>query len=85
MCCMAVVELIEWLNMSMVGVIMTVAFSSLLLSDTVVLNQFGFVLVTATLIDSCIVRALLVPALMFCAVEWNWWPGKMPPVALRIE
>lgn len=57
---------------------MTVAFSSLLLSDTAVLNQFGFVLVAASVADTFIVRTLLVPALMFFAVESNWFPGKVP-------
>jgi len=61
------------------GVIMTVAFSSLLLSDTAVLNQFGFVLVAASIADTFIVRTLLVPALMFFAVDSNWYPGKVPP------
>ena len=60
------------------GIIMTIAFSSLLLSKTVVLNQFGFILVSASLIDTFLVRTLLVPSLMFIAVETNWWPGKMP-------
>merc|ERR1712166_950212 len=59
------------------GIIMTIAFSSLLLSKTVVLNQFGFILVSASLIDTFLVRTLLVPSLMFIAVETNWWPGKM--------
>jgi hypothetical protein len=58
---------------------MAIAFSSLLLSDTYVLNQFGFVLVAASLVDTFIVRTLFVPALMFLAVDSNWWPGKMPP------
>lgn len=60
------------------GVLMTVAFSSLLLSSTAVLNQFGFVLVVASLIDTFVVRTLLVPALMFCVVDANWWPGRVP-------
>lgn len=44
-----------------------------------VLNQFGFVLVAASLVDTFLVRTLFVPALMFLAVESNWWPGAMPP------
>ena len=31
------------------------------------------------IIDTFIVRLFLVPALMFCAVDWNWWPGRLPP------
>ena len=46
----------------------------LLLSDTPVLNQFGFILVAASLVDTFVVRTLLVPALMFFAVDWNRWP-----------
>ena len=61
------------------GMIMTIAFSSLLLSDITVLNQFGFILVAASLVDTFITRTLLVPALMFIAVESNWWPGRVPP------
>ena len=44
-----------------------------------VLNQFGFVLVAASLVDTFLVRTLFVPALMFLAVDSNWWPGAMPP------
>jgi uncharacterized membrane protein YdfJ with MMPL/SSD domain len=40
-----------------------------------VLNQFGFVLVAASLVDTFLVRTLFVPALMFLAVDSNWWPG----------
>ncbi len=41
------------------GVIMAIAFTSLLMSDTYVLNQFGFVLVCASVVDTFIVRCLL--------------------------
>ena len=67
------------------GLIMTIAFSSLLLADLTVLNQFGFVLVTASIVDTFLVRALLVPALMFFAVDKNWWPGTMPPPVLTFD
>ena len=60
------------------GVIMSIAFSSLLLSETAVLNEWGFMLLAPCLYDTFIVRTLIVPALLFCAVEANWWPGKMP-------
>jgi RND superfamily putative drug exporter len=60
------------------GLIMTIAFSSLLASSTAVLNQWGFMLVVASLYDTFVVRTLLVPALMFCFVEANWWPGRVP-------
>lgn len=61
------------------GVIMCAAFSALLLSGETVLNQFGYVLVSAAVIDTFIVRTFFVPALLHTGVEWNWWPGKPPP------
>jgi putative drug exporter of the RND superfamily len=61
------------------GIIMTIAFSSLMLADVTVLNQFGFILVTASLADTFVVRTMLVPALLGFFPETNWWPGKVPP------
>ena len=76
------------------GLIMTIAFSSLLLSSTTVLNQWGFMLVVASLYDTFVVRASIVPSLMFAFVEANWWPGRVPaplravdgaPVSLHVN
>ena len=57
---------------------MTIAFSSMLLSATTVLNQWGLMLVATSLIDTFVVRSVLVPSLMFLFVDFNWWPGRMP-------
>ena len=65
------------------GLIMTVAFSSMLLSVTTVLNQWGLMLVATSLIDTFLVRSVLVPCLMFSFVEYNWWPGRMPMPTLH--
>jgi uncharacterized membrane protein YdfJ with MMPL/SSD domain len=35
-------------------------------------------LVATSLIDTFLVRSVLVPSLMFSFVEHNWWPGRMP-------
>ena len=59
--------------------------SSLLLSSTTVLNQWGFMLVVASLYDTFVVRSLIVPSLLFCFVEANWWPGRVPPPARDID
>lgn len=62
------------------GVIMSAAFSALLLSNEYVLNQFGCVLVVSSVIDTFLVRAIFVPALMFLGGDkFIWWPGS-PPV-----
>ncbi|MHA1347373.1 MAG: MMPL family transporter [Candidatus Heimdallarchaeaceae archaeon] len=63
---------------SFAGIIMAIAFSGLLLSKEMVLNQFGFMLCIAVLVDTFIVRTILVPAIMSVAEKWNWWPSKKP-------
>jgi RND superfamily putative drug exporter len=37
------------------------------------LQQLGFGLAAAVLLDATIVRALLVPAAMAVLGRWNWW------------
>jgi uncharacterized membrane protein YdfJ with MMPL/SSD domain len=61
------------------GVIMFIAFAGLMLSKEMVLNQYGFMLSFAVLVDTFVVRTLLVPAIMQLAGPINWWPGVMPP------
>ena len=63
---------------SYAGIIMAIAFSGLMLSKEMVLNQFGFMLCIAVLIDTFIIRTILVPAIMAVAAKWNWWPKKVP-------
>lgn len=60
------------------GIIMAIAFGGLLFSKLMVLDQFGFFLCVAVLVDTFIVRTLLVPALLHLAGPLNWWPGKVP-------
>ena len=63
------------------GVIMAIAFSGLLLSTEAVLNQLAFLLVLAVLVDTFIVRSMLVPAIMSALGKLNWWPQKFKPRA----
>lgn len=62
------------------GLIMALAFSGLMCSPKLMLQQFGFILIVSVLLDAFVVRTVLVPALMLSAGELNWWPHKMPPV-----
>ena len=52
--------------------IMSLAFSGLLFSTKLLLNQMGLLLVTSVLLDTFVVRTILVPALMLAADGWNW-------------
>jgi RND superfamily putative drug exporter len=55
------------------GLIMFAAFMGFVAGSIVGLQQFGFALASAILIDVTIVRALLVPSAMALFGRWNWW------------
>eukprot|EP00052_Salpingoeca_macrocollata_P014159 m.110734 g.110734 ORF g.110734 m.110734 type:complete len:873 (+) comp19202_c0_seq2:701-3319(+) len=63
---------------SFAGLIMAVAFGGLLFSSETVLNQLSFFLTFAVLIDTLVIRTILVPALMTMLGRANWWPAHMP-------
>jgi uncharacterized membrane protein YdfJ with MMPL/SSD domain len=60
------------------GLIMFAAFMGFVAGSIVGLQQFGFGLAAAIIIDVTIIRALLVPAAMKLFGRWNWWlPGSV--------
>lgn len=65
---------------SMAGIIMAVAFLGLVLTSSPMLNQAGFLLVVAVLLDTFVVRPFMTPALMAILGRWNWWPHKVTHV-----
>ena len=67
------------------GIIMFAAFMGFVAGSLVGLQQFGFGLAAAILIDVTIIRALLVPSVMKLFGRWNWWlPERVAKVA-RVE
>jgi RND superfamily putative drug exporter len=63
------------------GAVMFAAFFGFVAGSVVGLQQFGFGLAAAILIDVTIVRALLVPSVMKLMGRWNWW---LPPGLARL-
>jgi uncharacterized membrane protein YdfJ with MMPL/SSD domain len=63
------------------GLVMFAAFMGFVAGSVVGLQQFGFGLATAILLDVTIVRALLVPSAMELFGRWNWW---LPPNVARV-
>jgi putative drug exporter of the RND superfamily len=55
------------------GLVMFAAFMGFVAGSIVGLQQFGFGLAIAILLDVTIVRALLVPSAMKLFGRWNWW------------
>jgi len=63
------------------GLIMIVVFGSFALTDVLVVKEIGFGLAIAVLLDTTVVRLVLVPATMQLMGERNWW---MPRALDRI-
>jgi putative drug exporter of the RND superfamily len=55
------------------GLVMFAAFMGFVAGSIVGLQQFGFGLAAAIILDVTIVRALLVPSAMALFGRWNWW------------
>jgi len=55
------------------ALIMVAVFSGFALGDMVPLQQLGFGLAVAVLVDATIVRSVLVPASMTLLGKWNWY------------
>jgi putative drug exporter of the RND superfamily len=68
-------------------VIMVAVFAGFAAGRLAALQQMGFGLAVAVLIDATLVRSVLVPAAMRLLGKWNWylprWLGWLPQ--LRIE
>ena len=67
------------------GVIMTISFGGLLVPKILVVNQYGFALFVGVLIDTFVIRPIVVPAILSASpreAQWNWAPHRMPAPAL---
>jgi len=72
------------------GIIMAVAFSGLLMSGELLLNQTAFILVAAVLIDTFVVRTILVPTMMglvskLIGTKYSWYPRQFKGDGRSIE
>jgi RND superfamily putative drug exporter len=58
------------------GIILAGTFATLAASSLPVMYQIGVPIAIGVLIDTFIVRALLVPSLATLAGRWSWWPSR---------
>jgi RND superfamily putative drug exporter len=58
------------------GIILAGTFAALLASPLGGLVQFGFAATAGILIDTFIVRSLLVPSIAVIVGKWSWWPSR---------
>ena len=67
------------------ALIMVAAFSGFLAGRIPGLQQLGFGLAVAVLLDATVVRALLVPAAMAVLGRWNWWLPRRIARLARVD
>jgi RND superfamily putative drug exporter len=60
------------------GVILAGTFASMMTGEILGLAQLGFAVAVGVLIDTFVVRTVLVPALTTLFGRWAWWPGGVP-------
>ncbi len=60
------------------GIILAGTFAALTVSSIKMLFQIGVAIAIGVLVDTFIVRTLLVPAVAALLDRWNWWPSRIP-------
>ncbi len=72
----AIVRAVEFTGPIVTGaaLVLAMAFASLALSRLYILKQAALAVASSVIIDSFIVRPLLVPAIIVLLGKWNWWP-----------
>lgn len=76
----AVVDAVDWTGgiITALALIMAGAFGSIMLSSNAMLQEFGFALFLAVLLDAMVVRTYIVPAAIVLMGKWAWWaPGRL--------
>merc|ERR1712146_223274 len=64
-------------TISFAGLIMFLSFGGMIFSDVMMMKLFGFISTIAVLIDTFLMRPIVVPALMTIFVDRIvWWPRK---------
>jgi uncharacterized membrane protein YdfJ with MMPL/SSD domain len=66
------------------GLIMAVAFGGLMMSASPVLYMWSFLLTTAVLFDTFIIRTLVVPIVLGWTGRLSWWPLKLPEARIHL-
>jgi RND superfamily putative drug exporter len=61
------------------GIILAGTFATLMTSSLQMVMQIGAAIAIGVIIDTFIVRALLVPSIAALIGRWNWWPSRVPP------
>jgi RND superfamily putative drug exporter len=66
-----------WVTIFGLGLVLATVFGSLVVTDIALLQEIGFVVAAAVILDVGTVILFFVPALMAIAARFNWWPSKL--------
>ncbi|MCS5723165.1 MMPL family transporter [Herbiconiux sp. CPCC 203407] len=58
------------------GILLAAVFAVLGVLPVVALTQIGVIVCIGVLLDTLVVRTVLVPALVFLTGDWFWWPSR---------
>ena len=59
------------------GIILAGTFATLMTSPLQMVTQIGAAIAIGVIIDTFVVRALLVPSIAALLGRWNWWPSRL--------
>jgi len=59
------------------GIILAGTFATLMTSSLQMVMQIGAAIAIGVIIDTFVVRALLVPSIAALFGRWNWWPSRL--------
>lgn len=62
---------------SSAGIVLASTFAALYVIPILFLAQIAFIVAFGVLLDTLIVRSLIVPSLTLEAGRWTWWPSKL--------
>ncbi len=66
------------------GIILAGTFAALVISPLQMLFQIGIAIAVGILLDTFVVRAVLVPAIVSFLGEWNWWPSGTQRLSIKL-
>jgi RND superfamily putative drug exporter len=73
-------------TISIAGVVLAASFAALAVVPLVQFREFAFTMAVGIVLDTFLVRSLLVPALIALFGQVTWWPGRGPrPLEERVE
>ena len=68
------------------GIVLAATFAVLATLPLVILAEIGFAVAFGVLLDTILVRSLLVPAIAYEMNHWIWWPSKLSkPVVTELN